>query len=266
MAMMRRHGLLLVSIALCTMIVLPVGSVAQPEESLRSMDVAVSPDASVESSGQTLSEVSATTPSEEVIEIGSAQRIVGGPKTDIGKEMEEPKSPIKLFQSEQDIERLLGTKPRFVYDPKDYPDPMIIPWIRRDVLVREILDVARKQAAKGNFAAAKELLTRALKDYPDSRHITAVQDEIKKIEEMERKGITGVGQQEVVLLPSWVASHTNGILWSEEKPLVLVGDVLLSEGDEVPRYVGVTVKKINKQEVEFSFKGRTFPVAVRGDK
>jgi hypothetical protein len=184
---------------------------------------------------------SATTPTEEVVEIGSAQRIVGGPKTDVGKEIEEPRSPNKLFQSEQDIERLLGTKPRFVYDPKDFPDPMIIPWIRRDVLVREILDVARKQAAQGNFATAKELLTRALRDYPDSRHISAVRDEIKKIEDMERRGIAAVGQQEVILLPSWVSSHTNGILWSEEKPLVLVGDVLLSEGDEVPRYAGVTV-------------------------
>jgi hypothetical protein len=41
--MMRRQGLLLVSIALFTIIVLPVGSFGQPEQSIRGMDVAVSP-------------------------------------------------------------------------------------------------------------------------------------------------------------------------------------------------------------------------------
>jgi hypothetical protein len=281
MDMMRKQCSLYLIIGICAFSVLPLmridlgnSACAQPaspsgESQAPSEEMRVSPPVSSPASAQTLSEAATTSPSEseEVIELGAISKMVGGPKADLGKEYEEPKAPLKLFKNQEDIERLLGGKPRFVYDPKELPDPMIIPWVRRDVMVREMLDTARKHVATGNLPLAKELLRKALADFPDSRLANQVRDEMKKIEEIERKGYAAAGgQREVIVLPSWIVSNTTGILWSEDKPLAVLGDLMLSEGDAIPRYPGVTVHKINKQEVVYSYRGRLFPVEVQGNK
>jgi hypothetical protein len=261
MAMIQKQYLLIVMITLCTIFGFPFTGPSQTTLPSEGNEVLLLPALSSEASDESSS------PTEEIVEIEMARQIIAGEKVDLGKEMEEPEGAFKLFKSEADIERLLGTTPRFVYNPKELPDPMIVPWIKRDVVVREIIEAARRSAARGEFDKAKNMLKKALEDYPDSRHVGAVREEIGKVEKLEEKGIIAMeAQKEVIVLPSWITSNTNGILWSEEKPLVLIGDFLLAEGASIPRFPNVTIQKINKQEVVYSYRDRIFSVTVHGNK
>ena len=70
---------------------------------------------------------------------------------DLGKELEEPEKPATLFKTQEDVRKLLGDEPRFVYSPRNLPDPMIIPWVRRDVIVREMMEAAQEKIKQGNL-------------------------------------------------------------------------------------------------------------------
>jgi hypothetical protein len=199
---------------------------------------------------------------------GSSMEAYGAvPKAvDLGKESEEPALPKTLFKTKDDVRKLLGDEPRFVYNPQRLPDPMIIPWVRREVIVREILELAREKLKEGKLKEAKQSLEQALKEYPESRYINEVRGELERIQKMLAGGYgpEGVRTPQVVL-PQWVASHTAGVIVDQGNPaqsVVLVGDAILRVGDKVPNYEEVVVDDIKQKEVIFRYQGRKFPVGV----
>ena len=189
------------------------------------------------------------------------------PKTvDLGKESEEPEMPETLFRTEEDVRKLLGEEPKFVYNPRDLPDPMIIPWVRREVIVRELIDMAQEKIKEGYLQEAKKYLEEILKEYPGSRHIKEARTQLNQVKKMlaEGYGPEGVRRPRVVL-PAWVVSNTSGVIVDQQDPtqsIVLVGDAILQVGDKVPDYDEVAVDQIKEKEVIYLYNGRKFPVVV----
>jgi len=185
---------------------------------------------------------------------------------DLGKESEEPEMPETLFRTKEDVRKLLGEEPKFVYDPGDLPDPMIIPWVRREVIVRELIEMAQEKINEGRLQEAKKYLEEVLREYPGSRHIKEAKTELNRVKKMlaEGYGPEGVRRPQLVL-PSWVVSNTSGVIVDKQDPtqsVVLVGDAILQVGDQVPDYDEVVVGEIKEKEVVYQYHGRKFPVVV----
>ncbi len=185
---------------------------------------------------------------------------------DLGKESEEPEMPGTLFRTKEDVRKLLGEEPKFVYDPRDLSDPMIIPWVRREVIVRELIEMAQEKIKEGYLEEAKKYLEEILKEYPGSRHIKEARTQLNQVKKMlaEGYGPEGVRRPRVVL-PSWVVSNTSGVIVDQQDPtqsVVLVGDAILRVGDKVPDYDEVVVGEIKEKEVVYQYHGRKFPVVV----
>ena len=189
------------------------------------------------------------------------------PKTeDLGKESEEPEMPETLFRTKEDVRKLLGEEPKFVYDPGDLPDPMIIPWVRREVIVRELIEMAQEKINEGYLQEAKKYLEEVLREYPGSRHIKEARTELNRVKKMlaEGYGPDGVRRPRFVL-PSWVVSNTSGVIVDKQDPtqsVVLVGDEILRNGEPVPDYDEVVVDEIKEKEVVYRYHSRKFPVVV----
>ncbi len=189
------------------------------------------------------------------------------PKTeDLGKESEEPEMPETLFRTKEDVRKLLGEEPKFVYDPHDLPDPMIIPWVRREVIVRELIEMAQEKIKEGRLQEAKKYLEEVLREYPGSRHIKEARAELNQVKKMlaEGYGPEGVRRPQLVL-PSWVVSNTSGVIVDKQdstQSVVLVGDAILRIGEPVPDYDEVVVDEIKEKEVVYRYHSRKFPVVV----
>lgn len=185
---------------------------------------------------------------------------------DLGKESEEPETPKTLFKTDEDVRKLLGEEPKFVYNPGDLPDPMIIPWVRREVIVRELLDMAQKGIKEGRLEEAKKYLEEILREYPGSRHIKEARASLEKVQKMLAEGYGPEGvRAPQVLLPAWIASHTSGVIVDKQNPtksVVLIGDSILKAGDHVPNYDEVVVGQISEKQVIYQYQGRKFPVVV----
>jgi hypothetical protein len=205
----------------------------------------------------------ASSPTQDIV----AEALAVGPtKEDLGKESEEPETPETLFRTEDDIRQLLGERPTFVYDPRNLPDPMIIPWVRREVIVGELIEMAKENIKEGELQKAKKYLEQVLKEFPTSNRTTEARAELNRVQKMldEGYGPEGVRQPRVVL-PAWVASHTVGVIVDQDNPaqsVVLVGDSILKVGDQVPNYEGVVVDKIEDEKVTYRYNDKTFPVVV----
>ena len=88
----------------------------------------------------------------------------------ITRESEEPETPLNLLE-DPDVRRILRSEPDYIYDPRDMKDPMIVPWVRHALLIREYLESAKNYVANRRFNRAKSLIKQVRDLLPDIRDV-----------------------------------------------------------------------------------------------
>jgi hypothetical protein len=88
------------------------------------------------------------------------------PKDEIKKESEEPAMPLNLLEDPQ-VRKLLKPSPAFIYNPRDLKDPMIVPWVRHTLLVREFLGTLQRRLNDRRLDEAKSLISQIEELLPD---------------------------------------------------------------------------------------------------
>jgi hypothetical protein len=190
---------------------------------------------------------------------------------------------------ERGVENLLGTAPRFVYVPQGI-SPMIIPWVREQVVLEELeMEVARLRAtgAPEDLQKALETVRRVNEQYGANPNAawarvaeTTLLAQLRGPEdataqpEQPLEVVQGPTAEEIIL-PAWIRDNTKGVMFDKQDPgrsMVLVGRDLLNPGQRVPRYSQVIVKEIGQSQVDnrvedgyvvFEFRSRDFRVPVR---
>lgn len=91
----------------------------------------------------------------------------------------------RLFDNPE-IRRLLGESPtvvyQIVYEEKPLPDPMIIPWVRNAVVLKERLDEAVALLGKGRVQEGRQALLAIISEFPNSEIAQQAQAILQKLE------------------------------------------------------------------------------------
>ena len=199
----------------------------------------------------------------------------------LGREADEdPRAPRNLFKSKEVRDALLGTKPDFVYFPEGI-DPMIIPWVRNQIVAAELLDDVREMIARGDLNSlrrAQEITEEIVSRYKDTdqapqagRMRTQILTEITRLTTKaagpENPDATPTGPA-IAPPPRWIISNTRGVIVDKVHPedsYVLIGDDILRQGDKVPRFPQVVIQEILPGEVIFQYQGHDFLVRVKSE-
>ncbi|MGC8741164.1 MAG: tetratricopeptide repeat protein [Candidatus Sumerlaeaceae bacterium] len=95
-------------------------------------------------------------------------------------------TPSELFRQEE-IRRLLGDKPtvvyQVVYDNKPLPDPMVIPWVRNAVVLKERFDEAVALLAQNRIQQGREALLAIITEFPNTDYARQAQELLQKLQE-----------------------------------------------------------------------------------
>jgi hypothetical protein len=168
----------------------------------------------------------------------------------------------QIFSSQEHIERMLGNDPTFIYESKGRRDPMIIPWIRREFDLRQLMDAAHQAETEGRFADAMNAYHRVVNEYAGTRSAGDAATAIQRLERQlsTRMSVAGTLQPEVIL-PHEVSANLTGILYDDMNPNCLIGDNIYGEGDKIPNY-DVTILSIQEHAVTFLYRDQQFTVPV----
>jgi hypothetical protein len=137
------------------------------------------------------------------------------------REMDET-TPTELFRNEE-LRRLLGESPsvvyEVVYEGKPLPDPMIIPWVRNAMVLRERYEEAVALLAQNRLQQGREALLAIITEFPNTDYARQAQELLKKLEEesAQPKAPTAVVQ----------ATPTPAPLQIMVDPAVRVGSILV---------------------------------------
>lgn len=95
-------------------------------------------------------------------------------------------TPTELFRQEE-VRRLLGESPtvvyQVVYDAKPLPDPMIIPWVRNAVVLKERFDEAVALLAQNRLQQGREALLAIITEFPNTEYARQAQELLAKLQE-----------------------------------------------------------------------------------
>lgn len=193
----------------------------------------------------------------------------------IQKESQEPEVPINLLD-DPEVKKLLKPNPDFIYDPQNLRDPMIVPWVRNSLLVREFMENLENLVNQGNRRSAErartvmEQIREILPDLADVELRNSVESRLTEIDtvlDRIERGPVGPDEQPtatpiptpIITIPAKIKSGLQGILWhprSEERYIIL-NDEILKEGETVPNYPEAVIEKINPDSVVVSYRGLT---------
>lgn len=184
----------------------------------------------------------------------------------LGLEAQEGGTNPQLFEDPQ-VLRMLGDNPRFIYDANNRPDPMVFPPVRNAAIHGELTLVAEKLEAEGNLREAA-LTYQQIVNLEDPRFMAEARQKVSQLITMIDaseipKEIT---EQPVVILadlPSWVPENMSGIIFNGDDSMVLIGDLMLRNGESLANYPDVTVHKIYKDRVVFAMNDREFEIKVK---
>ena len=194
----------------------------------------------------------------------------------ITRESEEPETPLNLLE-DPDVRRILRSEPDYIYDPRDMKDPMIVPWVRHALLIREYLESAKNYVANRRFNRAKSLIKQVRDLLPDIRDVEQrknAESQIAMLEEQIKQATSTetdieeyrepVPTPALEPLPAWIKTNITGVIWEPKASdrMVLIGDDILEEGDKIPRYPDARVQKINPSSVVISYRGRSEEIIV----
>lgn len=98
-------------------------------------------------------------------------------------------TPTQLIDTTQ-FERLLGQKPtvlyQVVYQGIALPDPMVIPWIKNEKVLRERFEDAVQMLAEQKIPQAKDALQAIESDFPESEPAKQAREILKKLEDYRK--------------------------------------------------------------------------------
>jgi hypothetical protein len=210
--------------------------------------------------------------------VSELQRILNLPTFATIKEYQEDlTNPRSIFPSASaEISEIFGSDPEFIYFPEGV-DPMIIPWVRERIVAEELFAEAGIARANRDFDKAIATLRELREKYPSTEPGQKAAAELARVmEEREaamRPTRNPTPQREEFpavpaapadpVLPAWVAQNTSGVILGT-RPVVVVGNDFLTEGDAVPRFASVKVKSIRESEVVYTYQDKEFPVEVVG--
>lgn len=182
------------------------------------------------------------------------------PGMDFGREVDEPTTVRWLFKEDDNVRELLGLHPRFVYNPKDKPDPMVIPWIRREIMAKELLNEALTLLNQRKLHEARKLLAMIVENYKESKSYAQAVQELEKVDKtmQQQPGITDTQPQ--IVLPPWIYDNIKGIIFDPDMPVVLIGEDTLTLGDKLSRYPDVMIDKITENSVVLKYKDQFFTI------
>jgi hypothetical protein len=223
-------------------------------------------------------------PAEETpVETLTEAQILTMPKDkQIKMESEEPETPPNILDDPQ-VRKLLNPKPAFVYNPRDLKDPMIVPWVRNSLLVKEFLITLEKRISEARVDPRKiqearsiiKQIEELLPDLSDMELKKKSEDKLAKLNETllqlesEPKGPIPLETPTIIpepdiILPKTIRESFAGVIWhpKAEDRIALIGDEILKEGDKIPKYPDAVVQKVNPTSVVISFRGKTFEITV----
>ena len=189
----------------------------------------------------------------------------GGSSFDLGLESDENQAlfATDLFKKTE-VRRMLGDEPRFIYDPADRPDPMLLPWVRNAAIYNELSNEAALLTENEQFEQAIALYQR-IQQLGEPQYTFEANQKLTEIAMMQQ-GLA----DEVLLafqsgvvnieLPPWINNNTNGVILSEDYDLCLVGEYVLREGDTLPNHPDVIVAAINDRQVTYRIQHESFEV------
>ncbi len=193
---------------------------------------------------------------------------------------ENPAAARNLFEQPEVRDYLLGESPRFVYIP-EAPDPMIIPWVRAEIVADELLADAQATFARAKESKNWDLLVLAMdqakkitKNYPDSKQAEDANEIIRQgdslvsiPEDFDGKIPCSISPTPSSRLPGWITSNTTGMIFdlgNAEESVVLVDDSLIHPGESIKYFPTVTLKEVKPQTAVFEYLEREFSVHVSG--
>lgn len=184
-----------------------------------------------------------------------------------GGEMSELFSPKSLLLDSPTMQKFLGEYPRFVYNPQNRPDPMLIPWTQSRVVFSELEAIANQAIEQKNWKMAEMAFQKMLTLDSEAYRIKADEGlrmlETMAAQDAETQSIAS-GKPIEAKLPPWIESNTNGVIIDENEPMCLVGTYILKVGDLVPRQpVDVSVAKIESAAVHYRVLDKIFIVPIR---
>jgi len=185
---------------------------------------------------------------------------------------EDPANPKAIFKDANIRAEVFGESPVFVYYPEG-PDPMIIPWIRQQIVAAELVEKARLLEAAGDVNKAMETYQVVVDNHANTPSIGEARIGLERARLAILQRDSGnetptlienpKGTQ--IELPKAVADATSAIYYfGASGSQVIIFDEILSVGDKVPRHSGVVVKDIQPGMVTFQYQGREFPIQVDG--
>ena len=188
------------------------------------------------------------------------------------RESDEPQKADNLMDNPE-VQRLMNQTPKFVYNPRDLKDPMIIPWVRNSLLVREYIQILQNHIKNKRINEARSFIDQISQLLPDitdaelhknaETQIGLARQEIEKIAaaplDTSQPGEQAVKPIEtpVIVMPSWIKTHVSGVMWASkaEDRIVLIGDDLLKEGQALSKYPDAVVQRINPNSVVIGYRG-----------
>lgn len=108
-------------------------------------------------------------------------RVVAGQR-----EMDEPTTPTQFDDTE--IEKLIGRNPtvayQVIYKATPIPDPMVVPWVRNAVVLKERFDEAIQLLAENKIDQGREALLDIETQFPDSEYAAQSREIRKRLNEI----------------------------------------------------------------------------------
>lgn len=202
---------------------------------------------------------------------GLAQGVGKGSTLDLGLESEEDGTKFALNMFEiPEIRKLLGDEPRFVYNPANMPDPMLMPWVRNAAIYSELSKLAEEHLNREEFDQAIELYRKILA-MNDDRYSLEIRSKLSQLASQKSNAVLAELQSQyvevqVAELPHWVVDNTTGVIFTgDESNVCLVGEDFLKVGDTVPAYPDVKVIGIERRKVVYKIRDQDFAVDLKDE-
>ena len=191
----------------------------------------------------------------------------GESQINLGKESEEQGQVANLF-ADPNVLKLIGDKPRFIYNAEGRPDPMVFPPIRNAAIYSELSIQAEALEKENKLTEALVLYDRIL-SLNDRRFTPPIREKVAQLHaalgnERAAAEVQLASANIAPELPEWVRENTSGVLLDSNQSMCLVGDFLLKAGDAIPTYPNVKVTSIEREKVVFEVSETKFDVDVKG--
>jgi hypothetical protein len=188
---------------------------------------------------------------------------------------------LNIFADPAVAQKLLFGGKKFLYDAKGRPDPMVIPWVRTEIVLRERINQAQAYIKKADGAqdveTKRSLYIQALEEFDQvvKADPTSILGKDARVQsEKIRALLDKLPPKGVVLtptptkppeLPPWIPANTKAILFDQSPKhdhRVLVGDEVLRVGSAVSKYPEAKIIEISREAVVYEYMKTRFNIKV----